>query len=107
MLPHAHVHRRRGQDRLVGRHQHGARQITGQPGGHFCQDVCTRRGDQHNVGFAGQIDVSHLVLVSQREKIVIDFVFGKRAQAQRRDKLFAAFGQHATYRCAAFTQAPD
>ena len=37
MLPHAHVHRRHGQHRLVGRQDQRGRQVVGDPGGHLGQ----------------------------------------------------------------------
>ena len=52
VLPHAHVHRRRDEHRLVGREQQRGREIVGDPRRHLGQQVGGRRADQHEIGRA-------------------------------------------------------
>ena len=52
VLPHADVHRRRDDDRLVGREQQGRREVVGDARRHLGEQVGGRRADQHEIGRA-------------------------------------------------------
>ena len=97
VFPHADVHRRRHQDRLVGGHQRRRRKIVGDPGRHLGQDVGRRRRHQHQVGLAGQADMAHFFFVGEREQVLEHLVFANRAEGQRGDEFGAARSQHAAH----------
>ena len=107
MGPHAYVHRRRRQHRLVGGEQHGRGEIVGQARRHARQDVGGRRRHHQQVGIARELDVAHLAFVGQREHVAVDAIFGQSLQRQRRDEFGAGLGQHAAHRSTAFAQAAD
>ena len=56
--PHARVHRRREQDRLVGREQHRGREIVGVAVRHLGHQVGGRGRDHDEIGVARQPDVA-------------------------------------------------
>ncbi len=107
MVPHAHVHRRRDQDRLVGRQQRGGGEIVGDALGHARQDIGGGGRDDDEVGLARQADMPHLALVGQRKQIAIDLVARQRGERQRRDELGARGGQDAAHGRAPLAQTPD
>ena len=76
-------------------------------GCHLGDDIGAGRRHHQDIGIARQIDMSHLVFIGQREQIVIDFIFGERGKAQRRDELGTAFGQNATHQAALLAYASD
>ena len=107
VLPHAHVHRRRDDDRLVGRQQQRRREIVGDARGHLGEQIGGRRADEHEVGRAAKLDVADLDLVLQLPQRGVDLAFGERAEAHRRDEMLAAFGQHGRDLVAGFLEQPD
>ena len=80
MVPHAHIHGRRDQRRLVAGEQGRRGEIVGDALRHLGQDVGARRCYDHEVGLAAQADVPHLALVRQREEIGVDLVFAECRQ---------------------------
>ena len=87
MQPHARVHGRRHQHRLVGGHQHAGGEIVGMAAGHLGQQVGGGRRDHDQIGLARQADVADLALVVEIEQLGEDAVVGERADRQRRDEL--------------------
>ena len=105
--PHAHVHRRRREHRLVGGEQHGGGEIVGQAARHARQQIGGRRRHDQQVGIARELDVAHLALVGQGEHVAVDTVFREGLQREGRDELRAGFRQHAAHRGAAPAQEAD
>ncbi len=78
--PHARVHGWRREHRLVGREQHGRREIVGVPLRHAGQQVRGGRCHDDEVGFARQADVADLALVVEIEQIREHAVVGQSAE---------------------------
>ena len=74
MFPHANIHRRRSHHVLVGGQQHGGGQVVADALRHFRQNICGRRRDEHQIGIARKLDMSHLGFVGQGKQISIDLV---------------------------------
>ena len=60
--PHVRIHRRRDQDRLVGREQDGGGEIVGVAARHLRHEVGGRRRDDDEVGVAGEADMADVEL---------------------------------------------
>ena len=105
--PHPRIHRRRDQHRLVGRHQHGARQVIGMAARHLRHQVGGGRRDHDQVGLARQPDVADLALVVEIEQVDEDAIAGQRRDRQRRHELRRRPGHHAPHLVAALAQAAD
>ena len=105
--PHANVHRRSDQHRLVSCQQQRRRQIARKPRGHLRQDVGRGRRHHDKIGTARKLYVSHLAFIGQREQVGIDLAFAQRLQRQRRDELCARLGQHTAYPAATPAQQTD
>ena len=71
MRPHARVHGRRDEDRLVGREQHRRGEVVGEAVRHLGEEVGRRRRDDDEVGLARQADVADLVLVVEVEEVLV------------------------------------
>ena len=97
MLPHPHIHRRHGQNRLVSCQQQGGGKIVGNPARHLGEQVCSRRADDHQVGLPRELDMPHLDLVLEVPQGGVHRIFAERGQRQRGDELRTAVGQHAGY----------
>ena len=65
--PHPNVHGRGDQNLLVGRKQERRREIVGEPRGHPGEKVRGGRGDDHEIGRAGKLDMADERLVGQAE----------------------------------------
>ena len=91
--PHPDIHRRGGEDRLVGRQEERGGKVVGDAGGHFRKQVGGRRADQDEVGGAAELDVAHLGLVLEVPQRGVDRAFGQRGEGHRRDEMSAAGGQ--------------
>ena len=107
VLPHARVHGRRDQHRLVGRHQHGGWQIVGMTAGHLGEQVGGGRRDHDQVGFARQADVADLALVVEVEQLGEHALVAERADRQRRDELLRRPGHDRAHGNAALAQPAD
>jgi hypothetical protein len=94
MLPHADVHRRRGEHRLVGGEQQGGGEVVGDAGRHLREEVGGGRADQDQVGGAAELDMAHLRLVLEVPQRGVDRAFGQRGEGHGRDEMRAAGGQH-------------
>jgi hypothetical protein len=95
MLPHPHVHRRGGEDGLVGGEQQSGCQIVGDAGGHLGHQIGGGGCDHDEIGFAAELDMAHLGLVLQVPQGRVDLTLGERGQSHRHDEMLAALGQHA------------
>ena len=100
VFPHPHVHRGHDNDRLVGGEQQGGGEIVGDPGAHLRQQVGCGGADDDEVGFARELDMSHLAFALQIPQRGIDRVFRERRERHRGDELAPALGQHAGDRAA-------
>lgn len=107
VFPHAHIHGRDGDHRLIGGQQQCRGQIIAEAMGHFCQGVGGGGRNQQHIGFARQVDVAHFVFIGERKQIRIDLITGYAGQCQRRDELLSAFGQDTANGCACFDQLAD
>ena len=107
MLPHAHVHGRGNQYRLVGRQQGCGCEIVGLAGCHPGHQVRCRRRHHHKVGNARQLNMSHLCFVGQIEKMRIGFLAGQPADRKRCDELLAAASENRRNRHAGLFAKPD
>ena len=67
--PHRRVHRGRNQDRLVGREQHGAREIVRMAARHLGHEVRGRGRDHDEIGLAREPDVADIELACRIEQI--------------------------------------
>ena len=74
MLPHHRIHRWCDQYRLVGGEQSRRCEVIGKPRGHAGDQIGARRRDDHDISLAGEADMTHLALVSERPEVVIDLV---------------------------------
>ena len=105
VLPHADVHRRRGDHVLVGGKEHGRREVVGDAARHFCERVRRRRRHDQDVGFARQPDMAHFGFVGEGKEIAIDLFLAEGGHRQRGDEPGCGFREHAAYGGAAFAQA--
>ena len=94
MGPHADVHRRNRHDRRVGREQKGRREIVGDAGGHLRHQVGGRRADDDQIGGTAQFDMAHAAALIEAPQVGMNRAGGERGQAERRDEMRAAGGQH-------------
>ena len=92
VLPHAQVHCRCGQDRLVGRQEQGRGQIVGETIGELCQAVGGCRCNHQQIRGAGKLDVTHLGLIGEGEEVAIDLVAAQRRHRERCHERRAGFG---------------
>ena len=81
LRPHARVHRRREQHRLVGREQHRGGEIVGVAARHLGHQVGGRGRDDDQVGVARQADVADVELARRVEQVGEDALAGERAAA--------------------------
>ena len=95
MAPHRRVHCRCHQHRCRGRKEDRRRKVVRKPVRRARHQVRCRRRHQHEIGFAGEADMSHLGLVGQREQVRIGFFAGQGGQAERGDELPRPGGHHA------------
>ncbi len=105
VLPHAHIHRRRGEHLLVGGEQHGGGEIVGQTMRHLGEKVGGRRRDHDQIGLARQTDMPDLGLVLEVEEIGEDLRLGEHRERERRDEFGAAACQDRAHARAPLLQA--
>ena len=77
------------------------------PPRHLRHQVCGGRGDDNQVGAAAQLDMAHLGLVGQVEKVGVDLAPRQRRDRQRGDEFRARAGQNRGHLRAALAQAAD
>ena len=105
--PHMRVHRRREQDRLVGRKQHRGRQIVRLPGCHFGDQIRGRRRDDDQIGLARHADMADIEFALRIEQIGVGALAGERAGRERRDEMRRRRRENAAHARAAILQTPD
>ena len=104
MLPHAHIHRRCDQHTRIGGHQQRGGEIIGNTVGHLGHQVGRCRGHDDQIGRPAELDMAHLGLVGQIEKIAIDLFGGQGRSRQRRHEFLRRPGQDRHDTCPAATQ---
>ena len=85
--PHLRVHRRRDQDRLVGRKQDRGGEIVGMAARHVRHQVGGRRRDDDEIGVAGEANMTDIEFALRIEQIGIGALAGERACGERRDEM--------------------
>ena len=95
--PHLRVHRRRDQDRLVGREQHGGGEIVGMAARHLGDQVGGRRRDDDEIGVARQADMADVELALRIEQVGIGALAAERAGGERRDEMLRGGGENAAH----------
>ena len=93
VVPHPHIHRRRDQHLLVGRHQQGRGQIIRMSARHLRHQI--RRGGRHHhqIGIARQLDMAHLRLSRQVEQIAMHILARQCRDRKRRHEFLGCAGQ--------------
>ena len=105
--PHPHVHRRRGEHRLVGGEEQRGGELVGEAGGHLRHQIGRRRRDHHQVRLAAELDMAHLGLVLEIPQRGIDLFLGERGERHRSHEMLAAAGQHAAHPHPRLADQPD
>ena len=105
--PHARIHRRRDQDRLVGCQQNRGRQIVGVTAGHFGEEVRGCRRNDNEIGVASKPDVPDVEFALRIEQIGKSALSGERADGKRRHKMPCGRREDAAQSRSALLQAPD
>ena len=90
--PHQRVHRRRQQDRPVGREQNGAGEIVGMTSCHLRHQVRSRRSYQDQIAITRQADMAGVELAFRIEQICVAALVRQRAGGKRRHELLRGFG---------------
>ena len=80
VLPHAHVHRRDDEHRLVGREQGGGGEVVGEAIGGLGHEIGSRRRHDDQVSRARQLDMAHLGFVGETEEFLIDLLARERTK---------------------------
>ena len=107
VLPHAHIHRRRQQYGRVGGQQQGRGQIIRRTLRHLGHQISRGGGDHQQVCRAAKLDVAHLGLIPQIEKIAKHLHPGQGRDGKRGHELFTCAGQNRGHLGPAFAQAAD
>jgi hypothetical protein len=93
VLPHAHVHRGHGEDRLVGGEKQRGGKVIGNAAGHARHEVCRGGADDDEIGLARELDVAHLDLVLEVPQRGVDGVLAQGCQCHGGNEVRAAIGQ--------------
>ncbi|MCY1438857.1 hypothetical protein D9M68_594710 [compost metagenome] len=107
IAPHRLVHRRGEGDLGVGGQHQGGQQVVGDALGQARHDVGGGRGDQHQVGPAGQFDVAHGRFGGGVEQVHVHRVAGQGLHGQGSDEFTPALGHHYADFGAQVAQAAD
>ncbi len=107
MLPHPHVHRRRGEHPFVGGEKEGGREVVGDPRRHLGEEIGGRWTDDHQIGLAAQLDMPHLDFVLEVPETGVDRLLGQGRERHRRHEPLAARGQHAAHAPAGLADQPN
>ena len=94
MIPHAYIHGRGHEDRLVGSQQNRRCEVIGQTLGGLGHEVSGGWGDNHKISGPGQLDMTHFSFIRQAEKVRMDRVFRQGREGQGGDKLCPCRGQN-------------
>ena len=94
VIPHAHIHRRGHENRLVGGQQDRSGQVIRQavcaPG----DQIGCGRGDDHQVGGPRELNVTHFCFVGQGKEVGVNLVLGQGGERQWGDELRSGAGQN-------------
>ena len=85
--PHLLVHRRGQQSGCGSRQGNGGQEVIGAARGESCQQVCCRRGDQQQVGPAGEFNMTHAQLGIGVQQLCVDRSAGQGLQGEGGDEL--------------------
>ena len=107
VVPHQGIHRRRQQDRPVGREQNGAGEIVGMALRHLGHQVGGRRRHHDQVAVAAEPDMAGVELARGIEQVGVGALVRQRAGGKRRDELLRGAGQHAADVNLPLLQPPD
>ncbi len=107
MLPHMRVHGGSDQDRLVGREQHGGCQVARVATRHLGHQVRGGGGDDDQIRFTAQANMSDLTLVVEIEQIREDAIVRQRTDGQRRDERLRRLRHHHAHGDLALAQAAN
>ena len=105
MLPHAHIHGRRGEHLLVGGKENGGGKIVGQAMRHLGEKIGGRRRHDDEIGLARETDVADLGLVLEIEEVGKNPLLGEHGERERGDERSAAVCEDRAHRGAPFLQA--
>ena len=89
MEPHARVHGRGNNHRLIGRHQNGRCKVIGVPARHLCDEIGGRWCNDDEVGIPRQTDMTNLALRIKVEEICEDRLVRECPDGKRCHELFA------------------
>eukprot|EP01132_Coremiostelium_polycephalum_P020831 gene20832-biopygen11637 len=92
VAPHGLVHGRGDRDGGVGGQYQGGQQVVGNALGQAGDQVGGGRGDQHQVGPLGQLDVAHGGFGRRVQQVEVNRVAGQGLHGQRGDEFTAATG---------------
>ena len=95
--PHVRIHRRRDQDRLVGREQDGGGEIVRPAGRHPGHEVGGRRRHHDQIGVARHANMADVELGARIEQIGIGALAAERADGKRRDEMLRGGGENAAH----------
>ena len=107
IVPHQGVHRRRQQDRSVGRQQDGAGEIVGMAACHLRHQVRGRRRHHDQVAVARQPDMAGVELAFGIEQVGVGALVRQRGGRKRRNELLRGPGQHTADADLPLFQPPD
>src|SRR5690606_38479754 len=107
MEPHARVHGRGHQNRLVSREEHCSGKVVRVAASHLCQQACSRRGDHDEVRLSAQPDMADIVLVLTVEQLGEDAITRDGADSQRCDELLSGGRHDCPHTRPALSQASD
>ena len=107
VAPHLAVHRRGEQQRAVARQRQGGEQVVGEAVGKLGKTVRRGRGDEQQVGFAGEGDVRHAVRRVRRPGVGDHRLAGERLEGQRGDEAGGSLAHRHLYGRALFDQQAD
>ena len=107
VAPHARVHGRRNQHRLVGGEQRGGGQIVGVTAGHARHEIGGGGRDDQQIGLARKADVADLAFAVEVEQVGQHEIVRQRADRQRRHELLRRLGHDGAHAEPALAQAAD
>ena len=87
--PHLWIHRRRNQDRAVGREQHCGRKVAGVASRHLGDEVGGRGRNDNEVGLAREPDVADIELIVASNRSVNTRSPDSAPADERRDELLS------------------
>ena len=107
VIPHQRIHRRRQQDRTIGREQNRGGKIVGVALRHLRHQVGGGRRHDDEVAVARKSDVAGIELALGIEQIRVAALMRQRAGGERGDEFLRGVGEHAANRKTSIFQSPD